>query len=171
MCFGVHIKQDSFKIRQKYDPICFDMCVYGAKDNEVTDYYGNGEIESYHYGDGYNHLEILNWKKTKCYQCNRLYCAVIILSLLTNGKVFIKNLGHILEKLHRTSIGNGKGINEILSNSKLEYLKNFGDGSIFSTEESFFWSDGTIQQKKHRINGITNLIIYDRKLKFIENRI
>lgn len=157
MCFGVHIKQESFQLLPKNDPRCLDMC---ECDNE--------EIEPLPYEDDYKNLELLNWKKEKCYQCNRLYCAVILLSLLTNGKVFIKNLGHILGKIHRPSIENGKVIDDILANPQLEYLEHFENGSTFYTQESLFCFNGRVQPKKHGINVATSLIIYDRKSKFIE---
>lgn len=171
MCFGVHLKAENLPVRPKDDPRYFDMCVYKRKKNNIDhEDYWNEENKPPYIGGDFNNLEISNWKKKKCDHCNRLYCAVIVLSLLTNGRVFIKNLGDILGKIHRPSIANGRGINEIFDWAQMEYLFNFGNRSFvskFVSQEYLPWTNGELQKRNQcqlQINEIWKFIIHDRKL-------
>lgn len=79
------------------------MCVYEAKKKQQYDLNNSHRPSPNRFG--FNNLEIYDWMKKKCDHCKRLYCAIVVLSLLTNGKDLIKNLGDILETIQRGRYG------------------------------------------------------------------
>lgn len=127
MCFVVTLKKDNLKIRRDNGKP-MHMCLRKTKNNHWDEV--PWEHKNDHSQDviGFDNLEICDWKRKKCEECNRVYYAVIVLALLSNDSSLIRNLGEILEMIQRPSITNGREIRGILGNTRSELLINLASG-------------------------------------------
>lgn len=153
MCFGVKVKPENLKIRSQHDQDYFNMCIYQTKKKRQFEQDVNS-MNQPPIDFGFNNLEIYDWMKKKCDHCNRLYCFIVVLSLLTNGKDLIRNLGDILGKIQRLSITSRSGGIELISKEILVIIK---DEYAFASPDPFRWGNEEIRQRQmvhFDLNGI-----------------
>lgn len=174
MCFVVTVKENTRNFHHKNDPgESMHMCL--QKDQNIQrgkvpwknkDGLSNNEI-------AVNNLEISDWKRKKCEECNRIYYTVIVLTLLSKDASLIRNLGKILEKIQRRSITTGKEVHQILHGKHLEILFNLGILQLkMMLGEFSSWNNVKHQSKILHHKKVTNFLKIGRafgyKCKFLK---